>query len=145
MEQYQPEVSAILAILGVPSKHTHMSYCKKGLTSLVNFNSRQPDQKEWSMSNMCHLCKSQGESTLHMFHTCSYTKQVLLLARGQSQLFDEVVGRQSNRYDDILFESKNIKQRQIQLTICFVIWREILQNLSENSKTSEYSTGRNKK
>lgn len=76
------------------------------------------------MPNMCHMCKRQEESALHLFHTCAYTRQIIVKARSQNDVFGNTVGRRNNIYDDILLESKNTKQKMIQPTICFVIWRE---------------------
>lgn len=96
-------------------------------------------KRGWNMVNRCCLCKSQEETVHHLFADCNYTRAtVAYLMDFYTALSPNGTFARGNYRDCVL----NIAQQgiaRLQMTTCFVIWRERCRRIfSDKTKEPQY-------
>jgi zinc-binding in reverse transcriptase len=80
-------------------------------------------KRGWSVASICYLCTQQAESADHMFGCCRYTQEVrqMIQSTYRGKLSHDFTQR--TYATDILYDGNKF-QKRLQITMCFVIWRE---------------------
>lgn len=95
-------------------------------------------KKGWEMPNMCHMCRMQSETKQHLFQECAYIKRVKIHL---SRLLPAITPNDWYRttgLGSIVNRTEQKSIRQIQVTICFVVWRERCRRIfTDNMKEHE--------
>lgn len=86
-------------------------------------------KRGWNKVNRCILCKRRTKTVSHIFSDCQHTQRVRQQAM---QLVQQIQG---GDYRNVIIREQNQKQRQFQVTLCFLNWRErCMQIFREESK-----------
>jgi zinc-binding in reverse transcriptase len=95
-------------------------------------------RRGWNVVSICYLCRQQAESVDHMFGCYGFTQQV------RQSIKSTYRGKLSQDFThqsyatDILYDGDKF-QKIIQITMCFVIWRERCSRIfREVSQTTDY-------
>ena len=78
----------------------------------------------WEMANMCYMCRSQSESVQHLFGNCTIATQVRQTLRQIRTTIPQGAAFDRGKFKWVLTKEPDLILRQVQITICFVLWRE---------------------
>lgn len=81
-------------------------------------------RKGWQMPNRCIMCKSAQETVQHLFGTCTYITQLVQVISNTMQGMPHCQYFTDTRYEEAIVISRYKFIRKLQLTVCFVLWRE---------------------
>jgi zinc-binding in reverse transcriptase len=82
-------------------------------------------KRGWLLPNICYLCRRQQETAQHLFINREYTQRVINMTISD---FSASIGISQplidGNYEAVLLQGHDKKCKRLQMTICFVIWKE---------------------
>lgn len=96
-------------------------------------------KRGWNMPNIYYLCRSEEKDANHPFGYCRCTQHVrrLVVAHFANtiEFSDDLT---QGRYKEVALLQGKMKQKRLQFTVCFVIWRERCSTIfRQEQKTSQ--------
>lgn len=81
-------------------------------------------ENDRSFLNRCALCKRQEETVMHLFGTCQYTTRIRMAIASTSIQLSQCNFYSTGQFKQLIMNSQHTTVRQMEITICFVIYRE---------------------
>jgi zinc-binding in reverse transcriptase len=95
-------------------------------------------KKGWMIPNMCYMCRKEVETATHLFSECAYAMNVRrLLIRHYMMTTNFTMTFCQGDYHDVIKTHGNKKQKRLQITFSFVLWRERCSRIFREKQQNE--------